>query len=220
MNYPKKNWHASSAAVSGATVSSVLGQFLFWGGSEGSGFSWKQHLISKPFVSSSKHWKITLECCNPAALHTQTLGENIYQLVLPNSNIGYMICYPSNMPPCPGRGPGLCLEFLEIKSHWRNRMNEWMNECLEKVNQMAKIHHQFMIISLLNIFGCIATLAFPESSEATALSRFSRVFALPWLTLAELLPWDAGIGECQWRWDLSHSCCQPRTKMSPHCWFM
>ncbi len=130
------------------------------------------------------------------------------------SSVPFSKLSPSTVVSC--RGPGLCLEFLEIKSHWRNRMNE----CLEKGNQMVKIHHQFMIISLLDIFGCIATLAFPESSEATALSRFSRVFALPWLKLAELLPWDAGIGECQWRWDLSHSCCQPRTKMSPHCWFM
>ena len=71
MNYPqKKNWHASSAAVSGATVSSLLGQLLFWGeGSEGSGFSWKQHLISKsgshPFLQMLEFFHFSwLQSCS------------------------------------------------------------------------------------------------------------------------------------------------------------
>ena len=104
----------------------------------------------------------------------------------------------------------------EIKSYPGDRMN------VSPGNQiMANIHHyQFIIIRLLDIFCCIlATLALERMlGEATALLTFLHFhLALDWHLLNGL---PEHSGECQWRWDLSHSCCQPWSKMSPHCWWI
>ena len=94
----KKNWHASSAAVSGATVSSLLGQLLFLGGgSEGSGFSWKQHLISKsgshPFLQMLEFFHFSwLQSCSWHPTGPPKAPHWLYDFVTP----------PTCCPPRPG----------------------------------------------------------------------------------------------------------------------